>query len=92
MAIGTVKWFNPDKGYGFIQPENGRKDVFVHAPPSSAGLSTLNEGAKISDEEAENRGKTSARPASIAPAAAQETSFLGQSKHSRRRPQCLMEA
>ena len=48
MAIGTVKWFNPSKGYGFIQPEDGNKDVFVHVSAlEQAGLSTLNEGQKI---------------------------------------------
>ena len=61
MAIGTVKWFNPTKGYGFIQPESGGKDVFVHiSAVEKAGLSTLNEGAKVSYEETENRGKVSA--------------------------------
>ena len=61
MAIGTVKWFNPTKGYGFIQPDNGGKDVFVHiSAVERAGLSTLNEGAKVSYEENENRGKVSA--------------------------------
>ena len=62
MAIGTVKWFNPTKGYGFIQPDNGgSKDVFVHiSAVEKAGLSSLNEGAKVSYEEMSNRGKTSA--------------------------------
>lgn len=61
VAIGTVKWFNPTKGYGFIQPDNGGKDVFVHiSAVERAGLSTLSEGAKISYEEKENRGKVSA--------------------------------
>ena len=61
MATGTVKWFNPTKGYGFIQPDNGGKDVFVHiSAVEKAGLSTLNEGAKVSYEEMSNRGKTSA--------------------------------
>ena len=61
MAIGTVKWFNATKGYGFIQPANGGKDVFVHiSAVERAGLSTLNEGAKVSHEEKENRGKMSA--------------------------------
>jgi cold shock protein len=61
VAIGTVKWFNATKGYGFIQPESGGKDVFVHiSAVERAGLSSLNEGAKVSYEEQENRGKTSA--------------------------------
>ena len=61
MATGTVKWFNAIKGFGFIQPDNGGKDVFVHiSAVERAGLSTLNEGAKVSYEEMENRGKTSA--------------------------------
>jgi cold shock protein len=61
VATGTVKWFNPAKGFGFIQPDNGGKDVFVHiSAVERAGLSTLNEGAKVSYEEKENRGKMSA--------------------------------
>jgi cold shock protein len=61
VATGTVKWFNPAKGFGFIQPDNGGKDVFVHiSAVERAGLNTLNEGTKVSYEEKENRGKTSA--------------------------------
>jgi CspA family cold shock protein len=61
VATGTVKWFNATKGFGFIQPDNGGKDVFVHiSAVERACLSTLNEGAKVSYEEKEDRGKTSA--------------------------------
>ena len=60
MAIGTVKWFNPTKGYGFIQPDDGGKDVVDISAVERAGLSSLNEGAKDSYEETEIRGKTSA--------------------------------
>jgi cold shock protein len=61
MARGTVKWFNPTKGYGFIQPQEGGRDVFVHVSAvERAGLSTLNEGQHIEYEVEENRGKTSA--------------------------------
>ena len=61
MARGTVKWFNPTKGYGFIQPQAGGKDVFVHiSAVERAGLSTLNEGQHLEYEIEENRGKTSA--------------------------------
>ena len=58
---GTVKWFNPTKGYGFIQPDGGGKDVFLHiSAVEQAGLSTLNEGAKVEYEVVSDRGKESA--------------------------------
>jgi len=61
VATGTVKWFNPTKGYGFIQPTSGGKDVFVHiSAVERAGLSTLNEGQQIEYELVSNRGKESA--------------------------------
>src|ERR1700704_4185672 len=61
VATGIVKWFNATKGFGFLQPDNGGKDVFVHiSAVEKAGLSSLNEGAKVSYEEMDNRGKTSA--------------------------------
>jgi cold shock protein len=61
VATGTVKWFNPTKGYGFIQPQSGGKDVFVHISAlERAGLTTLNEGATVDYETISDRGKESA--------------------------------
>jgi CspA family cold shock protein len=61
MATGKVKWFNAGKGFGFIQPEEGGSDVFVHISAlERAGLSTLKDGQRISYELATNKGKTSA--------------------------------
>ena len=61
MARGTIKWFNSQKGYGFIQPQGGGKDVFVHiSAVERAGLSGLNEGQVVEYEEISNKGKTSA--------------------------------
>ncbi len=62
MATGTVKWFNSQKGYGFIQPQGGGgKDVFVHiSAVERAGLSGLNEGQIVEYQEVSNKGKTSA--------------------------------
>jgi CspA family cold shock protein len=61
MPTGTVKWFNPTKGFGFIEPEDGGKDVFVHiSAVERAGMGSLNEGQKISYEIVADRGKSSA--------------------------------
>jgi cold shock protein len=61
MPTGTVKWFNPTKGYGFIQPQDGGKDVFVHiSAVERAGLSRLNEEQAIEFELVSSKGKTSA--------------------------------
>ncbi len=61
MARGTVKWFNSQKGYGFIAPEGGGKDVFVHiSAVERAGLSGLAEGQVVEFEEVASKGKTSA--------------------------------
>ena len=58
MAKGTVKWFNPTKGYGFIEPQAGGKDVFVHiSAVERAGLTTLREGQVVEYEVVANRGK-----------------------------------
>ncbi|HEX2752376.1 MAG TPA: cold-shock protein [Alphaproteobacteria bacterium] len=70
MATGIVKWFNPTKGFGFIQPESGGSDVFVHiSAVQSAGLQTLNEGQRVSYELATERGKTAATDLKLADAA-----------------------
>ena len=61
LAIGTVKWFNTTKGFGFIMPQDGGKDVFVHVTAvQAAGLRGLNEGQKVSYEVAMERGKAAA--------------------------------
>ncbi|CAG0940553.1 Cold shock protein CspA [Gammaproteobacteria bacterium] len=61
MATGTVKWFNAQKGFGFIQPSDGSKDVFVHiSAVQAAGLATLNEGQKVSFDVLTERGKPAA--------------------------------
>src|ERR1700735_3266375 len=67
MQKGTVKWFNSTKGYGFIRPSTGDKDVFVHiSAVERAGLSTLNEGQVVEYELVTNRGKTSAENLQVA--------------------------
>ena len=61
MSVGTVKWFNPQKGFGFILPEGGGKDVFVHiSAVERAGLLTLNEGQRLEYELVSDRGKMAA--------------------------------
>lgn len=61
MANGTVKWFNPAKGFGFIQQDQGGADAFVHVSAlERAGMTTLQEGAKISYDLETEKGKTSA--------------------------------
>jgi CspA family cold shock protein len=67
MQKGTVKWFNAEKGYGFIQPSDGGKDVFVHiSAVERAGLSGLAEGQQVSYELVENRGRSSAENLKLA--------------------------
>jgi CspA family cold shock protein len=67
MALGTVKWFNAQKGFGFIQPEDGGKDVFVHiSAVERAGLGSLREGQKVRYEVVANRGKQAAEHLSLA--------------------------
>ena len=67
MTTGTVKWFNPAKGFGFIEPEDGSKDAFVHiSAVERAGLSALNEGQKVSyDLQPGQNGKSSAENLSV---------------------------
>lgn len=61
MATGTVKWFNTTKGFGFIQPESGGNDVFVHiSAVEKAGMSELIEGQRVTYEEINERGKNAA--------------------------------
>jgi cold shock protein len=69
MSVGTVKWFNPTKGFGFIAPEDGSQDVFVHiSAVQQAGIGTLNEGQRVRFEAQRNpkNGKTSAANLAIA--------------------------
>jgi cold shock protein len=67
MPSGTVKWFNPTKDYGFIQPEDGTKDVFVHiSAVEKAGFTSLAEGAKVTFDIVPNRGKESPEDLRIA--------------------------
>ena len=68
MSVGTVKWFNSSKGYGFIEPSDGGKDVFIHISAlEKAGISSLNEGQKIQFEVvAGQNGKSSAESVKLA--------------------------
>ncbi|HZP74814.1 MAG TPA: cold-shock protein [Pseudolabrys sp.] len=67
MAVGTVKFFNTQKGYGFIQPDDGSKDVFVHiSAVQRAGIHSLMEGQKVSYEIVNERGKMAAGNLSLA--------------------------
>ena len=61
MLTGKVKWFNPQKGYGFISPADGKKDIFVHISAlEKSGINSLNENDKVSYDEARNNGRVSA--------------------------------
>ena len=61
MLTGKVKWFNPQKGYGFISPDDGTKDIFIHISAlEKSGINSLNENDKVSYDEARNNGKISA--------------------------------
>lgn len=67
MATGAVKWFNTSKGFGFIQPDNGGKDVFVHITAvQAAGLTGLNDGQKVSYDVMVERGKEAAANLKVA--------------------------
>jgi len=67
MASGTVKWFNGQKGFGFIQPADGSKDVFVHiSAVERAGLTTLSEGQKVDYDVVNERGKSAAANLKVA--------------------------
>jgi CspA family cold shock protein len=67
VSTGTVKWFNTQKGFGFIQPADGSKDVFVHITAvQAAGLSTLNEGQAVTFEVVTERGKPAASKLALA--------------------------
>ena len=66
MPTGTVKWFNGRKGFGFIEPDNGEDDVFVHVTAvKDSGLDVLNEGDKVSFELVENKGRMAAEKLSM---------------------------
>ncbi|HOP19799.1 MAG TPA: cold-shock protein [Parvularculaceae bacterium] len=67
MATGTVKWYNSQKGYGFIAPDDGGKDVFVHATAlESAGIRSLSDGQSVTFEVTQDRGKSSATSLKLA--------------------------
>jgi CspA family cold shock protein len=69
MATGVVKWFNPTKGFGFIQPDQGGQDVFVHISAVERAGITLNEGTRVSYDLVTEKGKTSAGNLKLAQAA-----------------------